>query len=282
MKIGISCISMRLGDQVAAAALAEELGYDSIWCGEHIVLPHHTVYPVNPQPYGPQELVDPLVLLSHLAARTSRIRLATGILMLPLRAPIMAARQILGVDVLSRGRFDLAVGLGWLQDEYDAAGVDMRTRGARLDEQLEFIDRLFQPGDIEFEGKFYKVARTAFEPKPYRKSRPPFLVGGASDAALRRTARWDGWYGVVGTPAQFAATRETIEGYRRELGRESEPFEYVLVFHEGMACKGAPSRSEIEDLLAAGVDRVVVTPWGYDYRSALERIARYAQEIGLC
>ncbi|MBV9995876.1 MAG: TIGR03619 family F420-dependent LLM class oxidoreductase [Caulobacteraceae bacterium] len=281
MKIGISCIGMRASDQVAGAVLAEELGYDSVWCGEHIVLPRHTVYPVNPQPYGPQELMDPFVLLSHLAARTSRIRLATGIVMLPLRPPIMAARQILGVDVLSKGRFDLAVGLGWSQDEYDAAGVDMRSRGARLDEQMEFINRLFQPGDIVFDGKYYKVAQTSFEPKPFQKPRPPFLVGGVSEPALKRAAKWDGWYGVVGAAAEFKKMRAKIESYRQALGRQNERFEYVLVFHEGMACKGAPTRSEIEDILAEGAGRVVVTPWGYDYPRALTRIAEYAEEIGI-
>ncbi|MDB5445284.1 MAG: putative F420-dependent oxidoreductase [Phenylobacterium sp.] len=281
MKVGLSIIAMKAAQQVAGAVLAEELGYDSLWCGEHIVLPHHTVYPVSPQPYGPQELIDPFVLLAGLAAKTSRIRLATGIVMLPLRAPIMAARQILGVDLISQGRFDLAVGLGWHPDEYDAAGTEMRTRGARMDEQLEFINRLFQPGDIAFEGRFYKVAPTRFEPKPIQKPRPPFLVGGGSEVALRRAARWDGWYGVVNTADAFKAARDRIEGFRREYGREREPFQYVLVFHEGMACKGAPSRAEIDALLAAGADRVVVTPWGYDYESALPRIAQYAREIGL-
>lgn len=281
MKVGISHIALRAQDQVKAALLAEELGYDSLWYGEHIVLPHHTVYPVDPQPYGPQELFDPFVLQAGLAARTKRIRFATGILMLPLRAPIMAARQILGVDHMSDGRFDMAVGLGWLQDEYDAAGTDMRTRGARLDEQLEFIDQLFQKDEIEFKGRFYSVAPTRFEPKPLQKPRPPFLVGGGSEAALRRAARWDGWYGVVDTAERFAAMKEKIERYRRELGRQDAPFQYVLVFHEGMACKGAPSREEIEALIAQGADRVVVTPWGYNYENGLNRIAEYAKEIGL-
>lgn len=281
MKIGLSIISMKASEHVAATVLAEELGYDSIWYGEHIVLPYHTKYPVEPAPYGPQELFDPFVLLAGLAARTSRIRLATGIVMLPLRPPIMAARQILAVDHISRGRFDMAVGLGWHPDEYEAAGVDMRTRGARTDEMLDFINALFQPGDIEWNGKHYRVARTAFEPKPFQKPRPPFLIGGGGEAALRRAARWDGWYGVVGSVDGFRRARDAIEGYRREYGREKQPFEWVLVFHEGMECKGAPSRAEIESLLAEGVHRVVVTPWGYDYAKALPRIAEYAREIGL-
>jgi len=281
MKIGISNIAMKAAERVAGAVMAEELGYDSLWYGEHIVLPNHTVYPVNPQPYGPQELLDPFVLLAGLAAKTSRIRLATGIVMLPLRAPIMAARQILGVDHVSNGRFDMAVGLGWHPDEFEASGTEMHNRGARLDEQLDFINRLFQPGDTAFEGKFYRVAPTSFEPKPIQKPRPPFLVGGGSEAALRRAARWDGWYGVVNTVDQFKQAKERIEGFRREYGREGAPFEYVLVFHEGMPCKGAPRPEEIESFLAAGAHRVVVTPWGYDYENALVRIAQFAREVGL-
>jgi len=281
MKVGISNIGMKAAERVAGAVMAEELGYDSVWYGEHIVLPHHTVYPVNPQPYGPQELLDPFVLLAGLAAKTRRIRVATGIIMLPLRAPIIAAREILGVDHISNGRFDMAVGLGWHPDEYEASGTDMATRGARLDEQLEFINRLFQPGDTAFEGKFYRVAPTSFEPKPVQKPRPPFLVGGGSEAALRRAARWDGWYGVVNTVDQFKTAKDRIEGFRREYGRENERFEYVLVFHEGMPCVGAPKPEEIGAFLAAGAHRVVVTPWGYDYANALPRIAQYAREIGL-
>jgi len=281
MRIGLNVIGLQANEQVAAAVLAEELGYDSIWYGEHIVLPRHTKYPVEPAPYGPQELFDPFVLLAGLATRTSRIRLATGILMLPLRSPIMAARQILAVDHLSRGRFDMAIGLGWLSDEFEAAGTDMRTRGARTDEMLDFINRLFQPGDIEWSGRFYRVAQTSFEPKPYQKPRPPFLIGGSSEAALRRAARWDGWYGIVESLEELKRHRESIEKYRREYGREGESFQIVLGFHEGTTCKGSPSVAEIESMMALGVDRVIATPWSYDYKNALPRIAEYAREIGL-
>lgn len=281
MKIGLSIIGMKAREHVAAAVLAEELGYDSIWYGEHFLLPHGTVYPVSPQPYGPQELFDPYVLLAGLAAHTSRIRLGTGIIMLPMRAPVMAARQILGVDHISKGRFDMAVGSGWHPEEYAAAGTDMRTRGKRMDEMMELIDRLFQQDEIEFHGQFYRVPPTRFEPKPIQRPRPPFLVGGVSEPALRRAARWDGWYGVVDTPEAFARYRARIEQYRAEIGRANEPFEYVLVFHEQLACKGAPSRDEIAAYTELGADRIVATPWGYDYPVALSRIAEYARELGL-
>tara|TARA_A100001037_G_scaffold223364_2_gene201257 strand:- start:1107 stop:1958 length:852 start_codon:yes stop_codon:yes gene_type:complete len=281
MKIGLNIISMKADELVAGAVLAEELGYDSLWMGEHILLPYGTEYPAKPQPYGPQELLDVFVLLGHLAGRTSRIRLATGIVMLPLRAPVLAARQILGVDVLSGGRFDLAVGLGWHPDEYAASGTDMHTRGKRLDEMLDLINELFQPGDTEFDGEFYSVPKTPFDPKPVQKPRPPFLVGGSSEAAKRRAARWDGWYGVCTSPEHAALSMAEIDSYRREYGRENEPFETVIVFYQGGPGGDAPPREIIEQFAALGIDRFVVTPWEFDYHNALPRIAEYAREVGL-
>lgn len=281
MKIGINNVSMKADEMVAGAVLAEELGYDSVWYGEHIVLPHHVQGPVQPQPYGPQEFLDPFVLLAGLACATSRIRLATGILTLPFRAPVMAARQILGVDVLSKGRFDFVVGVGWSQEEFDAAGTDMRTRGARTDEAMDLINQLFQPGDTQFEGKYYRIDKTAFDPKPVQKPRPPFIVGGRSEAAMRRAARWDGWYGVGLGVDVFKTARDQIEAYRREYGREHAPFEYSLVVHQGLDDAGAPSPEILEAYFDAGVHRLVVTPWGYDYERALDRTAEYARQIGL-
>ena len=149
MKIGINNISMKASELVAGAVLAEELGYDSVWYGEHVLLPRHVTVRVQPQPYGPQEFFDVFALLAGLAAKTSRIRLGTGIVMLPLRPPVFAARQMLAVDHISKGRLDVAVGLGWCLDEYQAAGIEMNTRGARMDEQMELINKFFQPGDTE-------------------------------------------------------------------------------------------------------------------------------------
>jgi probable F420-dependent oxidoreductase len=281
MKIGLNNISMKADEMIAGAVLAEELGYHSIWYGEHIVLPRHVKSRVQPQPYGPQEFLDPFVLLGNLAGHTRTIRLATGILTLPFRAPIMAARQILGVDVLSKGRFDFVVGLGWAQEEYDAAGTDMRTRGARTDEAMDFINQLFQPGDTTFEGKYYRIAQTAFDPKPVQKPRPPFIIGGNSEPAFRRAARWDGWYGSQDGLETFKRSREAIEGFRREYGRENEPFTYAIGLHQGLSDRGAPPPETLEAYFAAGVDTIVVTPWGYDHDRALDAISEYARRIGL-
>lgn len=283
MKIGLNNISMKADEIIEGAVMAEELGYDSIWYGEHIIFPKGTNFPTIPHSYGPEEFVDSFVLLSHIAAKTNRVRLATGIIQLPLRSPIMAARQILGVDLFSKGRLDVAVGLGWSQFEYDAAGTDMRTRGKRTDEMLELINDLFQPGDTIYDGKYYKMPQTDFVPKPIQKPRPPFLIGGSvgpNKAPLRRAARWDGFYGVPSSPANARETMDIIDGYRAEIGRENEPFEYVMVFHQA-GDMPAPTISDLEGYFAVGVDRVVVTPWGFDYENALPAIEKFAKEFGL-
>lgn len=175
----------------------------------------------------------------------------------------------------------MAVGLGWLQDEYDSAGVDMRNRGARMDEQLMFIGRLFQQDEIAFAGKYYKVAPTRFEPRPCQRPRPPFLIGGVSEPALRRAARC-GW--VVRRGERCGRVQKDA-GVDRELPARARARERALPLRPRVprrtCLQGAPSRSEIEEILAEGADRAAVTPWGYDYADALVGIAQYAREVGL-
>ncbi len=276
MKIGINTVSMRFGDVVDGTLLAESLGYDSIWHGEHILLANEmkVPYPVQPQPYGPQEFIDIFTLLAYLAAKTKRIRLATGVLVLPLRAPIHAARAIVGMDILSGGRFDLGVGVGWNQEEFDAVGVDIRERGARTDEMLEMLQMFWSSEDVKFRGRHYDIPSAPFDPKPLTKPRPRVFVGGFADAALRRAAKWDGWYGG-GSVELVERLRDKIRGYRVDLGLDQQPFETVILRID------APSRSELESYFSLGVDRMVVTPWGRDYSNALKCIETYAKEIGL-
>jgi alkanesulfonate monooxygenase SsuD/methylene tetrahydromethanopterin reductase-like flavin-dependent oxidoreductase (luciferase family) len=152
---------------------------------------------------------------------------------------------------------------------------------------LELINDLFQPGDTIYDGKYYQMPQTDFVPKPAQKPRPPFLIGAGAgtnralvEAPLRRAARWDGYYGVPSSPANARETMDIIDGYRAELGRENEPFEYVMVFHQAGEMP-APTPSDLEGYFAVGVDRIVVTPWGFDYDNALPNIEKFAKEFGL-
>lgn len=275
MDIGINIFALKADDLVPAALLAERCGYAAVWYGEHLILPVGGSTNISTDLFGAQEFLDPLVVLGHLGAVTHRIRLGTGILKLPLRAPVPAARQILAVDVLSGGRLDLGVGVGWSKAEYDAAGTDLHTRGARSGEMLEVLDTLFREGIREHHGKIYDVPPCEFRPLPVQRPRPPFLVSGTAQSAKRRAAKWDGWIEV---PDSVEAARDgmrEINEYRRELGRDGQPYRFLFFFTRPL------SREEIDGYARIGADQLIISPWGTDYHNALDRIESYAREIGL-
>jgi probable F420-dependent oxidoreductase len=199
-------------------------------------------------------VLDAFGWLCHLAARTETIRLGTNVYLLGLRHPFVAARAVQTLDRVSEGRALLGVGAGWLREEWRAAGLDPRTRGRRLDEALEVCCRLWTEPTVEHHGAFFDFPPVAFEPKPVQQPRPPIHVGGESPAALRRAARFEGWYGLVHTPESAAERVSALRALRRELGREALPFEVTV-------SGGDPSPGEVEALAAAGVDRIVVAPW---------------------
>lgn len=173
--------------------LAEELGYDSLWIGEHVVLPRPWAAPSPLDPAHP--VLDPLVTLGFLAARTRRIQLATGIVILPQRNPVVLAKQLASLDVLSEGRLIFGAGVGYLEPEMRAVGVPMADRGRRADEYLQAMRTLWDDEKPSFEGKYVRIDGVDAHPRPVR-SPLPVIVGGRSRGALERAARYgDGWYG---------------------------------------------------------------------------------------
>src|SRR3954452_18568133 len=208
MKLGL--FSMNMGpcsepDALATAATAaEEAGFDSLWAGEHVVLPDPQV---PPSPMAPQDpALDPLLALAWAAAATSRLRLATGIVILPQRNPVVLAKQVASLDVLSAGRVTLGVGVGYLEPEFRAIGADFENRGAVTDEYLDAMDRLWYDEHPEFHGRFADFAGIDAYPRPVQ--RPiPIVIGGHSEPAFRRAvARAQGWYGFALTPEVAAAS----------------------------------------------------------------------------
>lgn len=200
-------------EPVRLAVLAEELGYVTAWLPDH-VLP--------PSPYGEVYggVYEPLVTLSYVAAKTTRIRLGTSVLVLPLRNPFVLAKQVATMDRLSGGRVTLGVGIGWDETEFASVGADFATRGARTDEGIRLLRHLFG-GDGPFSGRFHSYREGVFEPRP--SGRVPIMVGGTSKFALRRAASLaDEWQGVSLTPADFAAhaaalsTSDILTGTRIE------------------------------------------------------------------
>jgi probable F420-dependent oxidoreductase len=277
LKFGVALARLHPAFHVEATQEAEALGFESVWMAEHLVFPvdmSGSPHPGEDLPPVPPStpVFDAFTYLGFLAGRTSRIRLGTNVYLMGLRHPFQAARSVQTLDHLSGGRAEIGIGAGWLRQEWSAAGLDPRTRGRRLDECLAICKRLWTEEVVEHHGDFYDFEPVMFEPKPVQKPWPPIHVGGDSDAALRRAARYgDGWYGLTGEPKQAAGLVKRLDRLRREAGREGQPFQVTL--------GGAPSGpDEVRRWRDAGVDRLVVSPWRRS-REALDGMRRFADAL---
>ncbi len=277
MKIGVPLFRLRHEQMAPVARRAEALGFESVWMPEHLVFPVRieSRYPYSADgvpPIVPESpLLDPLMILTGLAAVTSRLRLGTNVYVLPLRHPLVTARLAVTLDVLSGGRFTFGVGVGWLEEEFRAVGVDFRTRGARARECVRAMRELWTASEPTFQGKFFAFGPVKFEPKPVQRPQLPVVFGGESDTALKRAAAvGDGWYGVGHTPETAAVQVTKLRALLAEAGRAAAPFEYT-VSHSG----GALTRDDVRRYQDAGVERVVVLPWrrGREAEEALGRLA---------
>ena len=279
MKFGIALGAAHPAVHVELTEAAEAAGYESVWMPEHLVFPVEMAgspYPGADHPPVPPTtpVYDAFAWLSHLAARTSRVRLGTNVYLLGLRHPFVAARAIQTLDTVSNGRAEIGIGAGWLREEWVAAGLDPATRGRRLDEALAVCKRLWSEPVVEHRGEFFDFAPVAFEPKPVQRPWPPLHVGGESDAALRRAVlHAEGWLGLGHTAASVVPLLQRIAAIRAEVEREAEPFS-ITVGAE------APDAAEISRFEALGVDRVIVTPWSRT-REAVSGVRAYADRIGL-
>jgi len=239
VKVGVALFRLRPERVAAVARHAEGLGFESVWVPEHLVLPTHITsrYPYAPDgvaPFSPDAPhLDPLVLLTHVAAATARIRLGTSVYLLPLRHPLVTARLAMSLDVLSGGRLTLGVGVGWLAEEFQAAGIDFQTRAARTRECVRALRTLWTETEPEFHGRFFSFGPLRFEPKPVQQPHPPIVFGGETEAALRRAAALgDGWYGVGHTPESAAVQATKLRALLAAAGRGAAPFE-LTVSHAG-------------------------------------------------
>lgn len=200
MKIGLFGINFGVaGDvdsMVTIAKAAEAAGLESVWTGEHVVLPDPRV---PPSPSDPQtSFLDPAVALSHIAAHTQRIRLGSGVIILPQRNPLVLAKELASVDVVSKGRLIFGLGAGYLEPEFRAIGAPFEDRGAVTDEAIEAIKALWEMERPEYTGRFFKFKGIDAQPRPLQKPHPPIVVGGMSRLGVLRAARYgNGWYGFL-------------------------------------------------------------------------------------
>ena len=186
----------------AVGRMADELGFDSVWCNDHLAIPGPRdgggAEPAYAAGYGEQRrqnIYEPLIVLAFLAAVTRRVLLGTSVYLLALRNPLVAAKQAVSLDRLSDGRLVLGIGVGWLEGEFTALGVPYRQRGSRTDEAIAVLKALCDQDSAEFRGHHHSFTAIEFLPKPVQRPHPPLWIGGRSDAALRRAARaGDAWH----------------------------------------------------------------------------------------
>jgi probable F420-dependent oxidoreductase len=225
MKFGLfgACSGICADPDVAArlARRAEALGFESLWTGEHVVLPEPRQAPSPAEPEFP--MLHPSTGLAFLAGVTERILLGTGIVLIAQRNPVVLAKEMASLDVVSRGRLILGVGAGYLHQEFRALGIPFDERGARTDEAIDVLRTLWTQPHPSFRGQFTSFNNVQAQPRPVQAGGPPIVVGGTSDAALRRAVRKAaGWYGFA---LDVAQTREVIGRLRQleaEIGRPQE------------------------------------------------------------
>ena len=245
-----------------AARTAEAVGIDTLWTGEHIVFfdeirsryPYARTTDAPPVP-GDISILNPFVALSYAAALTSRIRLATGVCLIPEYNPLLLAKLAASLDHVSGGRFLFGTGIGWLEEEFVALGIPWEQRGARATETVEAMRCLWEDSHASYDGEFVSFTNARSYPKPPRGGRIPIIVGGQTELALRRAARLgDGWCGFNLTPEETATKVERLRVLLAAEGRSFEDFEIL------MAPVMSVGPEAIGDYRDAGVHELYLTP----------------------
>jgi probable F420-dependent oxidoreductase len=277
MKVGLFSVNSYACSRSATAARiarqAQSCGFDSLWAGEHVVLPDPRVAPSPMEPGEP--ILDPLVSLAFLAAHTTTVLLGTGIVILPQRNPLVLAKQVASLDAVSEGRLILGIGAGYLEPELTAIGVPMSERGARTDEYLAAMRQLWYAERPAHEGRFVRFSGVQANPRPGR--RVPIVVGGHTPAAHRRAVeQGDGWYGFS---LDEAATAAQVEGLREAAARYERPPE-LGELEISVTPRGTPDRETAERLAELGVHRLILLPRReLDEAGLVEYVSRSAEML---
>ena len=222
----------------------EELGFDSLWVWDHVLLGVEPSFPI----------IDSLTLLTAIASRTRTIKLGTGVLVLPLRNPVVLAKQLASMDQLSNGRLLLGMASGWYKREFDAVGVPFERRGRIMDQSLEILNRLWTEDMVEGQYGQYNLRNAVMLPKPVQRPRPPLLIGGYVDRVLKRAAvASDGWLTYFYRPESFTTSWAKIRGFAKEAGKDPDR----LLNANQLPIMIGRSRAEIEGPMMEWLDHRV-------------------------
>ncbi|OBH82136.1 LLM class F420-dependent oxidoreductase [Mycobacterium sp. E2989] len=262
MRLGLHALGIGAGaDRAvidAVASTADDRGFATLWVGEHVVMVDR---PASRYPYSDDGVIavpaqadwlDPMIALSFAAAASSRIRLATGVLLLPEHNPVVVAKQAASLDRLSGGRLALGVGIGWSREEFAALSVPFARRGARTAEYVAAMRALWRDDIASFHGDFVGFDSIRVNPKPVRDRRIPIVVGGNSDSAMRRVANWaDGWYGFNLDGVGAARDRiATLDRLCAEAGRDRAQLRLSVALRDaGLGDVGALTELGVDELV---------------------------------
>lgn len=259
----------------------EERGFESVWVPEHVVLfdDYGSRYPYAPDGRfpggGDTGLLEPFTALSYLAAVTDTLRLGTGICLVPQRNPVYTAKQVADLDVLSDGRVEFGVGVGWLREEFDVLGMRFEGRGKRTRDYLGAMKALWSQDVSSYRGSQYELPECRLYPKPIQHPHPPVHIGGESDAALRRVAELgEGWYGFDRRPEQVPEALARLERILAEHGRTRQDITVsISPYFQGV------DRAALEQYAELGVDRVIVTVLAFDVDGLVSTLDSLAAEL---
>jgi probable F420-dependent oxidoreductase len=249
--------------------LAEAAGFDSVVAVDHVVFPHKytSVYPYAPGgrlPGGPGgALPDPLIWMAMMAAVTTRLRFMTGVIILPLRNPMVLAKQVATLDHMSGGRIELGIGVGWLKEEFEALGIPFEKRGARSDEYIAVMRRLWAEDGISFDGQFVKLDEVSSNPKPVGGS-VPIVIGGHSEAAAKRAGRLgDGFFPSIGAQVDTVPLFNVVRRAAADAGRDPQAVEIMAGCPDLLPGCASDPRAAIETRAKQGVSRIILPVWRF-------------------
>jgi probable F420-dependent oxidoreductase len=265
------------------ATRAEELGYDSLWTFQRLL------HPLDEE-WGRayHAVLDPITALAYVAAVTSRIRLGLAIVNVPYYSPIVLSKALTTLDIVSHGRLDVGLGLGWTPQEFAAVGVSLARRGARGEEFVHALEAIWTQPEVEFHGEFYDVPRSRVQPKPVQRPHPPLLLGGTAEAALRRAGRIsDGWISSSRTDLSAIGTSiGVVRSAALEAGRDADALRFVVrgvvhltpdpqVDRKALSGSAAQIREDLVKLAGVGVTEVFLD-LNYDPRTVSDDVDEQA------
>jgi probable F420-dependent oxidoreductase len=264
--------------------LAEAAGFDSVVAVDHVVFPHNytSVYPYSPTgrlPGGPGgALPDPLIWMAAMAAVTTKLRFMTGVIILPLRNPLVLAKQVATLDHMSGGRIELGIGVGWLKEEFEAVGVPYEKRGKRSDEYVAAMRALWKQEGASFKGEFVNFSEVTSSPLPVRRD-VPIVIGGHTDYAAKRAGRLgDGFFPSIGTQVDILPLFDVMWRTAEAAGRDGKKIEIMAGCPDLWPGSGKDPRPAIEERKRQGVGRIVLPVWRF-MPELEDHIARFGETI---